>query len=253
MDKLYWESQKGGLCRLHSLNVYFGFKKFNEKDFQQHCQTYNNIIKETYNEIIKSEYYDIFPTFSLISYIINYYENKYSYFIPFNGLKNENKTLKELIYKSESFFVFNNKHIYTIKLYKGKWYKIDSLSGIIHITLEKLNGNNMGFIIPRNTNDLHFDEEIITNKIIDFLQNNNIKNVQDVIYWFNHNYNNLLLGDLEVWLSHLEQILEKLNKSNKNLTKLINGFHKNKSNTDFLCRNLFKSLASLKLVSNIKK
>jgi hypothetical protein len=253
MNKLYWESQKNGLCRLHSLNAYFGTKKINETDFHKHCQTYNNIIKDKYNEIIESENYDIFPTYSLVSYIINHYENKYSYFIPFNELKNEGKTLKDIVHKSESFFVFNNKHIYTVKFYNKKWYKIDSLSGIIPITFDKLNGNKMGFIIPRNTNDLHFDEELLTNKIINFLKKNNINNIQDVINWFNNNYGNLLLSDLEVWLSHLEQILEKLNKSNRNLTKLIKEFYKNKNNIEFLRRNLFKTLAGLKLVTNIKK
>jgi hypothetical protein len=248
MNKLYWESQKNGLCRLHSLNAYFGFKKINKKDFHKYCQIYNDMIKDRYNEVIKSENYDIFPTYSLISYIINHYENKYSYFVPFNELRNESKTLKELINKSESFFVFNNKHIYTVKLYKGKWYKIDSLSGIIPITLEKLNGKKMGFIIPRNTNDLQFDEDLYINKITNYLKYKNIKNSQGVIKWFNNNYANILLDDLEVWLSHLEQILEKLNKSNRKLTKLINGFHKNKNNIEFIRRNLLKSLITLKLI-----
>jgi len=59
MDKLYWESQKGNLCRLHSLNVYFGIKKITDVEFKEYCLNYNKIIKDKYNEIIESEKYDI--------------------------------------------------------------------------------------------------------------------------------------------------------------------------------------------------
>ena len=32
---IYWERQRGDLCRLHSINAYFGFKKINESEFKK--------------------------------------------------------------------------------------------------------------------------------------------------------------------------------------------------------------------------
>jgi len=160
-------------------------------------------------------------------------------------------SLKELINESKSFFVFNNRHIYTVKNHNEKWCKIDSLSGIIPINIDKLHGKNMGFIIPRDTIKLEFDKMLIMNKLKNFINKNNIKTVQDAINWFNKNYKTLLLGDIEVWLSHLEQILKKINEPNRYLNKLINKFHKNKNDELFLRRNLLKFLVSSKLITPI--
>ena len=43
MEKqLYWESQKGNLCRLHALNAYFGFKKISEIEFKKYEKANNH-------------------------------------------------------------------------------------------------------------------------------------------------------------------------------------------------------------------
>ena len=249
---LYWESQKGDLCRLHSLNTYFGYKKISENEFKRYCQEYNKYIKDSYNEIIKSENYDIFPTYSLMSYIIHQIEGKYCYFIPYGGLKKEIMPLEKLLNKSSSFFVFNRKHVFTVKYHNKKWYKIDSLAGILPITLSRLQNDRLGFIIPRNDEDLEFDKSIFMTKIKNYLNQNNIETKTNVVEWMNNNYEEKLLDDMEIYLAHLNQILINQNQGMTSLVKLMSRFNQNKMDIPFITRHLARGLFMLGLVIKIK-
>ena len=42
---MYHETQRGDMCRLHSLNAYFGYKKLEDSDFFKYCDDYDNIIE----------------------------------------------------------------------------------------------------------------------------------------------------------------------------------------------------------------
>lgn len=252
-NKLYWESQKGNLCRLHALNAYFGSKKISETEFKNYCEQYNQYIKQYYNETIKSQNYDIFPTYSLVSYIINQIEGKYCYFIPFNQLKHESLSLKELLHKSDSFFVFNNKHIYTVKYHNNKYNKIDSLSGIFPVQLSSFKGHKTGFVIPRDTQNLDFDKKLLMNKIETYLVKNDIKTTINIKEWINNNYNNKLLDDMEVPLAHLNQVMIIKGESVSSLNKMMNGFYQNKLNRNFISRILPRTLFRLNLVIKIQQ
>ena len=48
---IYYEKQRGDLCRLHALNAYYGFKKFSNLEFLKLCREYDEEIKglKTYN------------------------------------------------------------------------------------------------------------------------------------------------------------------------------------------------------------
>lgn len=83
-NNIYWEANKKNLCRMHSLNSYFGKPFFNPNSFEKLCEDYNEYIKNTYNEIVKSSEYDIFPQLNLISYAIWKYDNSYCLTIPIN-------------------------------------------------------------------------------------------------------------------------------------------------------------------------
>ena len=43
-NNIYCEKQRGDLCRLHSINNYFGYKKYSEKEFYGFCDTYDKLI-----------------------------------------------------------------------------------------------------------------------------------------------------------------------------------------------------------------
>ena len=252
--EIYWESQRGNMCRLHSLNAYFNFKKITEPDFIQYCNDYNQYIKDYYGEIILSQNYDIFPTYSLISYIIKRLVNKYCYFVPFNKLKNEKKSFSELLHNSKSFFVFNQKHIYLVKLHKNKWYKVDSLSGIVNIKLNQYDhGNKMGFIIPREIEDLDYDIQVFRKKILNFLDVSQIKTTLNVKTWVNNNFKTKLLDNMEVWLSHLNQIYQLKNTPNIILNSMLNSFYQNKHNEKHIHDSLPMVLKKNGFVVKLKK
>ena len=42
---MYYERQREDMCRLHSLNAYFGFQKFNDKTFFDYCDEYDKVIE----------------------------------------------------------------------------------------------------------------------------------------------------------------------------------------------------------------
>lgn len=251
-NKLYWESQKGNLCRLHSLNAYFGYKKISEIEFANYCIEYDKYIKNYYGETINSENYDIFPTYSLISYIIYQIEKKYCHFIPIGELNNESITLEKIINKTTSFFVFNQKHVYTIKIYEGKWNKIDSLSGILPIQLSSLKGK-IGFIIPRDNQYLDFDKTFHLEKIKKYLNKNNIETTTELTKWIDENYKIKLLDDMEVNLAHLNQIIIIKGEKLSTLNKLMTGFYNNKLNKEFIMTRLPKTLYMLNLVIKNQK
>ena len=50
-SNIYWERQSGDLCRLHSINAYFGFKKLNKSD------KYFEVLKKLFNFKKKINYY----------------------------------------------------------------------------------------------------------------------------------------------------------------------------------------------------
>ena len=72
MTNIYYEKQRGDLCRLHSINAYFGFECLKETDFFKLCDEYDNIIKG-----LKTNSMDGFSEGRcIISYILQKLDNK---------------------------------------------------------------------------------------------------------------------------------------------------------------------------------
>ena len=68
---IYYEKQRGDLCRLHSLNAYFGYKKFNDSDFFKLCAEYDEEIRG-----LKTQVMDGFSEGRcIISYVLNKIDN----------------------------------------------------------------------------------------------------------------------------------------------------------------------------------
>ena len=44
-SNIYCERQRGDLCRLHSINAYFGYKKIDAAEFLKYCSEYDEVIK----------------------------------------------------------------------------------------------------------------------------------------------------------------------------------------------------------------
>lgn len=253
MSNIYWESQKKDLCRMHSLNFYFGYHKLSEKEFHQYCLDYNDYIKSFYGEIVLSQNYDIFPIHSLISYVIDKIDNKYCYYVPLGRLSQESMSLEKLINETKSFFVFSHSHVFVVKYQEkdGRWYKVDSLSGIVPISLRTLS-HKFGYIFPRDNIHLDFDKAIILSKISTYLAKNNLGTTTQVKEWIDNHFKDKLLDDLEIYLANLNQITIKQNLKNKNLNKLIVFFYQNKLNINNVLKRLVKILVNYDLINLTK-
>ena len=145
---IYWEKQSGDLCRMHSLNAYFGYNRLNKSKFIEYCSKYDTVIKGLQNETMDG--------FSegrcIISYILDILESKYVFLIPINSYSNARKDIdikryNKFIYKLNGFFEFNKGHVWYNKNINEKWYKIDSISGINRINNPTINNNGYLLII----------------------------------------------------------------------------------------------------------
>ena len=147
-SNIYWERQRGDLCRLHSINAYFGFKKIDETEFFKLCDGYDNIIKG-----LKTQGMDGFSEGRcIISYILESLDSKYCFLIPinsYNGIRNDIDIdrYNKLIRVIDGFFEFNKGHVWFNKKIDGQWYKIDSISGVNNINTPIIRNNGVILII----------------------------------------------------------------------------------------------------------
>lgn len=175
MNIFFQRQIKSDLCRLYSINNYFGYDKLTEEAFYNYCDKYDSIIHG-----LKSRNMDGFAEGrSIINYIIDIVDNKFSLLIPLNNYNNSRVDInieyyKKKILELDSYFEFNKGHIWVNKKIDNKWYKIDSISGI-NIINPIINNN--GFILVFDKSNL-FNE--IDNTII-MLKNNNYNN--EILYY----------------------------------------------------------------------
>ena len=170
-SNIYWERQQGDLCRLHSINAYFGYKKLDNNSFFKYCSEYDELIKG-----LKTHGMDGFSEGRcIISYILDKLDNKYIFLIPinsYNGIRNHididryNKLFPTLC----CYFEFNKGHVWVNKKINGIWYKIDSISGVNRIDTPIIKNN--GYLLVINGKQL-YNEIFYTIKLIHDTQLNN--------------------------------------------------------------------------------
>lgn len=173
---IYYESQRGDMCRLHSINNYFGGCVLNDTQFFDYCDEYDNII-----EGLHSRNMDGFAEGrSIISYIIDKLEHKFLLLIPINSYQGSRKHLDleryiKIIPLLNSYFEFNKGHVWVNKNINNKWYKIDSLSGVHEINKINRFQKNHGYLLV-------FDSILLYKELqynINYLKNIHIDNLFD--------------------------------------------------------------------------
>ncbi len=197
---IYYESQRGGLCKMHSLNAFFGRPEISENDFSKYKQEYDNFILEKFNadysefDMINSDQNTV------ISYILKYKYNLYTRYFSIGQLYYESKTIDDLFADrpvNDFIFVYNRDHIWGIKIVDGITYNIDSLSGVGN--LRNIDYKSCGFIVP-----LTMSKEMIRNlNIIKNLVPGDIEK-----YLWDLHKKKMILGDLEIPLSIVVEIME---------------------------------------------
>lgn len=145
---MYWERQRGDLCRLHSLNAYFGYQRLTENAFFSYCNDYDSIIPG-----LNSRSMDGFSEGRcIINYIIDILDNVYTLTIPIDSYSNSREYInyeryKKILSNLDCYFEFNKGHVWFNKKKDNTWHKIDSITGITQID-PRLNKN--GYILVFN-------------------------------------------------------------------------------------------------------
>lgn len=234
MTDIYYEKQRGDLCRLHSINAYFGFRCLKETDFFKLCDEYDNIIKG-----LKTDSMDGFSEGRcIISYILQKLDNKFLFLIPIKSYENSRNNIdidrySKLISSITNVFEFNKNHVWINRQISNKWYKIDSISGVNNINPPRLNSSKNGFLLVLDGkviyNELEYQLKIVNSDKDKDIEVNliNLKFILDSIYLERKNINNHINSDYNEQLNNLKSIHKLLNefvlknRENKEISNLV--------------------------------
>lgn len=219
---MYWERQRGDLCRLHSLNAFFGRKQISDQDFKNYCQDYDKIVPG-----LKTDLMDGFSNgWCIINWIL-FLHGFHSVLIPMEKYKNREfidiDHYKKQLISYNNIFEFNEKHVWLNKKSKGQWFKIDSITGI---TPNEVNFRGNGFIIVINgikaiSQELDFYIKSILKTEQAFKEHNEI-------LWYN--------------FSHAISIIKTNNKLVKKIKFFTNKFLKEKKDKQTQCLRIINLL-----------
>ena len=209
---IYYERQRGGLCKLHSINAYFGKHEIKDEEFVKYKKEYVDEYKKKFNTIPSTDSDDCINSdqTTVISYILKKY-NIYTKFYGLNSLfkKDIKKNILDIL-EGEFFFIYNINHIYGIRKKNNVWYSVDSIAGVKIININTLkNTKNVGFIVPVNKKDeLYRNLYKLKKEInIDTINlENRLQKIKDYIIKLDSE--NKILGEIEVPLSVIIDIMQ---------------------------------------------
>lgn len=202
---IFFQQQIGGLCKLHSINGYFGKDYISISEYNLIQKEYDNIYKQKFNFITSCSDFDMLASDqkNIISFILKKY-NIYTRYYSINEIyENDVNEYIINILSGDYFFIYNESHIWGCRLYNDKWYYVDSLRGVNVININKvLFEKNIGFIIPV---DIHVE----FNRNIKILKNIIEPNKEKIIeYLIRSNKEKKILGDIEIPLGICMDIFE---------------------------------------------
>jgi hypothetical protein len=145
---IFWEKQTNGLCRMHSINAYFGKTYITPNVFNKYIDIYDNYLTDRFNVITSSRAFDLVNSdqTNIVSYILKRHGIHLRYY-ALNTLYH--KPLDQSIKQANVFFVYNFGHIWTVRKKDGVYYKVDSLSGVTSFNITCLNRlKDIGIMLP---------------------------------------------------------------------------------------------------------
>lgn len=209
---IFYETQSGGLCRMHSINGYFGTHKISQSQFQEYIKKYDIEYKKKYNFDSSCLSFDLIASDqkNIVNFILKQF-GIYSRYFALNQLYRKPLSNITDILEGHYFFIYNEGHIWGCRKYNDKWYKVDSLSGVTVININNiLCEKNIGFIIPVNIKSEFYRNIKLIKNII-----NKTPTIDDIKkYLIQQNKDKKILGDLEIPVNLCMDILD-----NKSLSK----------------------------------
>jgi hypothetical protein len=207
MNNIFYEAQCGGLCRMHSLNGYFGESKITPEEFQTYINSYDDEYKEKYNFVSSCGSFDIVASDQ--KNIVNFILKKhgiYSRYYALNQIHGNNIQEHIInILSGEYFFTYNESHIWGCRLYGGNWYKVDSIGGVQPMNINSLTyEKNIGFIIPVNIKTEFYRNLGLIKSIL--CNNTSIDQIKS--YLIQKNKEKLILDTLEIPINLCMDILD---------------------------------------------
>ena len=228
---IFYEQQRGGLCRMHALNAFFGESLINEQTFQKYMTDFDGQMKAKFNETASCKDFDLVNSDqnNIISYILKK-KGCYARYIPLNGLQGKQLPLEDI--RGDFIFVYNESHIWGLKKHQDMWWSVDSMRGVKKVNIYRIpRQKNIGFMIPVNMKKELFHH---TKEIKNILEKENITTKDDIkTYLKKLNERKEILGDLEVPLGVAMDLVEaQINGTNRSplyqpiydLNKLYNKF-----------------------------
>jgi hypothetical protein len=223
-NNIYYQTQSGGLCRLHSLNGYFGCEKISLHQFNIIQKKYDDEYKIKFNFELTCKNFDIVASDQ--KNIINYFLKNigiYTRYYSINQLytKSLNKTFAEqIIIKNklinnlygDYFFIYNESHIWGCRRQISKWFKVDSIEGVSHYNINSLlTEKNIGLIVPVDIkHEFYRNLKLIYDELCFSVKNMDTLTVQTTIknYLIQKHKEKKILGELEIPLSICMDIFE---------------------------------------------
>lgn len=161
---VFVEAQRGGLCRMHSINNYFGKAVLSENSFDKLCEFYDDFMKTRYSIDTNCKEFD--TSYSDHLNVVSYYllqNNIYCRYIPLgivhtNGTKFINTDVDNFD-EEKGLFMFDEKHIWIVRKINGRWCKVDSIGGIstcMDPRNELKTNRGIGMMIPIQNIQLEF-------------------------------------------------------------------------------------------------
>lgn len=203
---IFYEHQSGGLCRLHSLNGFFGRSEITPARFTEYIKMYDNYLLTRFNVSTSSSAFDLMNSdqTNLVSYILKKHKIHARYY-ALNTLYG--KPLDTDVINAAYIFVYNASHIWGIRKKNGSHYKVDSIGGVTPININSLSSaRGIGIMVPVPLKSEWYEKVRLISKILD---SENIKNkTQLEQYLVKLHKNNDVLGDLEIPIGVAMSILE---------------------------------------------
>lgn len=225
---IFYERQSGGLCRLHSLNAFFGYSKITPSMFQKWIRLYDTYLKTRFNIKTSSSSYDLVNSdqTNLVSYILKKYRIHLRYY-ALNSIYG--KPLNKEVIDANFIFVYNFGHIWGVRKKNGKYYKVDSLNGVTPFNINSLSSmKNIGILVPVS---LRNEWNLKVRQIKNILLSNNINNKIDLMnYLAKLHSQKKILDKLEIPLGVSISILEMqlprpYNPLFKNIYDIVNSYN----------------------------